>query len=376
MRMKAAVMYEPRKPMVVEEVELDPPQAGEVLVKMSATGICHSDVHFFTGDVSYPLPAILGHEGAGVVQEVGAGVSSVKKGDKVVLSFFPACGKCRFCQDGQPMLCDVGSASPAGTMPDGTKRLHRIQDGSDINNFALISTFAEYTVAPEISVIKVDAQAPLEKLCLLGCGFTTGFGSVTNAIHIKPGESVVCIGCGGVGLSAIQGAALSGASQVIAVDVHESKLEIAKKFGATHGVLSRGDVRATVKEIKAITGGLGADYALELVGGAHMDTTSAIGYRAIRKGGTLCLVGMGAQEIKQLPFDPLSMVSLNKTVKGVYYGASQVRNDIPRYYELYKAGKINLDDMVSKELRLEDINAGFEAVIRGDEVVRQVIRFA
>ncbi|MBI3993261.1 MAG: Zn-dependent alcohol dehydrogenase [Candidatus Lambdaproteobacteria bacterium] len=376
MKMKAAVMYEPRKPMVVEVVELDPPKAGEVLVKMSATGICHSDLHFFAGDVPTPVPVILGHEGAGVVQDVGAGVSSVKKGDKVVLSFFPSCGVCRFCLGGQPMLCDVGSASPLGTMPDGTRRVHRVQDGSDINNFSMISTFAEYTVAPEFSVIKVDAQAPLEKLCLLGCGFTTGFGSVTNAIHIRPGDTVTCIGCGGVGLSAIQGAALSGASKIIAVDVHESKLALAKKFGATHAVLSRGDVRADVKEIRAITDGLGSDYALELVGGAHMDTTAAIGYRAIRKGGTLCLVGIGATSIKALPIDPLSMVMLNKTVKGVFYGQAQVKGDIPRYYELYKAGKINLDDMVSKEMRLEDINAGFEAVIRGDEVVRQVIRFS
>ncbi len=372
MKMKAAVMYAPRKPLVVEEVELDPPKVGEVLVKMVASGICHSDVHYYAGDVPIGLPVILGHEGAGEVAEVGEGVKSVKPGDKVVLSFFPACGQCRYCQSGQPMLCDQGNAALGGTMPDGTRRIH-LKDGTDVNNFQYISTFAEYSVVPETSLIKVDAKAPLDKLCLLGCGFTTGFGSATNAIHIKPGESVVCVGCGGVGLSAIQGAALSGAGQVIAVDVHESKLQQAKKFGATHGVQFRGDVRATIKEIKAITGPEGADYGMELVGGPHMNDTTSIAYRSVRKGGTICIVGVGAAELKTMPIDPISLMAQHKTVKGVMYGAAQVKNDIPRYYELYKQKKINLDDMVSKVLTLEQINEGFETVIKGDQVVRQVI---
>jgi len=266
MRMKAAVLYEVRQPLVIEEVELDPPKAGEVLVKMEATGVCHSDLHYYTGDIPRDMPLVLGHEGAGVVQEVGEGVTSVQPGDHVVMSFLPSCGRCKYCQSGHPVLCELSANLRSGGLLDGTRRLHK-PDGTDINHFLFVSTFAEYSVVPEASVIPMPKEAPLEKLCLLGCGFTTGFGSATNGLHIKPGESVVVIGCGGVGLSAIQGAAISGGT-VIAVDVHEQKLDMARKFGAAHTVLNRGDNKAVLKEIQRITGGEGADYSIESVGAA------------------------------------------------------------------------------------------------------------
>ena len=373
MKMKAAVMHQPGQ-ISVESVELQKPQAGEVLVKMAATGICHSDVHYYVDDMPIATPVVLGHEGAGVIAELGPGVQNYEVGDHVVLSFFPACGQCRWCQNGQSILCDQGQAGMRGTMPDGSRRL-QLAGGEPLNHFLFISTWAEYSVVPTASLIKVDAQAALDRLCLLGCGFTTGFGTATNAIRISPGESVVIVGCGGVGLSAVQGAALSGAGQIIAVDIHESKLAEARRFGATHGVQMRGDIKAVISEIKKICGKLGADYGIELVGGAHMAQTAAIAYYATRKGGTVCLVGVGRADIKSLPIDPLSLVSQHKTIKGVFYGEAHVKNDIPRYVTLYQQGKIDLDSMVSRELALEDIQSGIEAVISGNEVIRQVIRF-
>ena len=210
MKMKAAVLYGVKEPLVVETVELDPPKAGEVLVKMVATGICHTDIHRFTGDALVDYPVVLGHEGAGIVKEVGEGVTRVKSGDHVVLTFLPSCGQCRWCHNGQPTLCDLGALLRTGKMLDATTRLHRATDGSDINSFLFNSTFAEYTVVPDASLVPVASHLPLERICLFGCGFTTGFGTATRKLQIQPGETVTIIGCGGLGLAAIQGAVMSG----------------------------------------------------------------------------------------------------------------------------------------------------------------------
>jgi S-(hydroxymethyl)glutathione dehydrogenase/alcohol dehydrogenase len=376
MRMKAAVLYGVKEPLVVEEVELDPPKAGEALIKMVATGICHSDPHRYTGDSQSQLfPIVLGHEGAGIVEEVGEGVTRVKKGDHVVLTFLPSCGKCRWCHTGHPNKCDLGAQLRDGKMLDGTTRIHR-RDGSDIYNFLFNSTYAEYSVAPEASLVPVPEHLPLEKICLFGCGFTTGFGTATNKLHIRPGETITIVGCGGLGLAAIQGARLSGAGKIIAVDIHPEKLEMAKKFGATHGVLNKHNVEEVIQEITDITWGVGTDYSIEFVGFDQSDETLDIAFQAIRKGGTMCMVGIGAQDKRTLPFDPLTLTLWRKKVTGVLFGEAQFQTDIPRLAALFEQGQINLDDMITRELSLDQINEGFQAVLAGNQVARQVIRYS
>ncbi len=373
MRMQAAVLNAVNTPLEIEEVELDAPQAGEVLVRMVATGVCHSDVHYIVGENARELPLILGHEGAGIVESVGPGVTNAAQGDHVILTFLPSCGKCRWCQSGHPVLCDLGKVLRNGTMPDGTRRLRK-PDGTEINNFLFVSTFAEYTVVPATSVVRVPKAAPLERVCLLGCGFTTGFGTATNAIHITPGESVTVIGCGGLGLAAIQGAALSGAGQIIAVDLHEGKLALAKRFGATDTIVGR-DNAETLAQIMALTGDLGTDYALEFVGGGATPKTAELAFNAIHKGGTMVFAGLAPDNITSMPISPKLLMTQQKRVVGALFGDSQFRSDVPRYVDLYLQGRINLDDMVSREIALADINDAVQEVIAGDKVARQVIRF-
>ena len=379
MKMRAAVLYEPRTPFRVEEVELDPPQVDEVLVKLVATGVCHSDVHYYTGDS--PLhasgnPIILGHEGAGIVQEVGEGVTHLQPGDHVVLTFLPSCGKCKWCHIGQPTLCDYGAQLRTGMMLDGTHRHHRASDGKPIDNFLFVSSFGEYTVAPVASLVKVPDYLPLERLCLLGCGFTTGFGAATNAVHIRPGESATIIGCGGLGLSAIQGARASGAGKIIAVDVHEEKLEMAKKFGATHTILNRRNVDEVVKEVMEITWGEGSDFSFEFVGWDQSPHTLDIAFQSVRKGGTMVMVGVASQHLEsKMPIIPRDVVNLRKKIKGVLFGDAQFQVDIPRYVTLYEQKQIDLDGLVSAEFTLDDINTCVENVLAGNKVARQVIRY-
>ena len=375
MRMKAAVLYECNTPLVIEDVELDPPQAGEVLVKLVATGVCHSDVHYYTGDLPREKPLILGHEGAGIVKQVGPGVTSVAPGDHVVLTFLPSCGRCKWCHTGNPTLCDLGAKLRNGTMLDDTRRLHLARDGRDLNNFLFVSTYAEYTVTPEASVLKVAPHLPLDRICLLGCGFTTGFGAVTNAAHIKPGETVLIIGCGGLGLAGVQGAHLSGAGKIIVVDVHEEKLSMAKQFGATHTILNRHKVDEVNKEIMDITWGAGADHSFEFVGYDQTDETVAIAYNGVRKNGTMYLVGVGRPDKGTLPINPTDFPLYRKKLQGVLFGDAQFRADIPRYIDLFEQGKIRLNEMVTQEFRLEDINTCFQNILKGNKVARQVIRY-
>jgi S-(hydroxymethyl)glutathione dehydrogenase/alcohol dehydrogenase len=375
MRMKAAVLYELHKPLVIEEIELDPPKAGEALIKLVATGVCHSDIHYYTGDVPRELPLILGHEGAGIVQEVGPGVTRVKPGDHVVLTFLPSCGQCRWCHSGQPSLCDLGALLRTGKYIDGTYRHHRARDGKDLNSFLFVSTYAEYTIVPEASLVKVAPWLPLEKLCLLGCGFTTGFGAATNTISIKPGETVLIVGCGGLGLAAVQGARLSGAGKIIAVDLHPEKLALAKHFGATHGVQNRRDVQAVIDQVLELTWGVGVDYSLEFVGFDQIDETYRIAYGGLRKGGTMLLVGVPQVKRKTIPIEARDFALWRKHLVGVLFGDAQFQVDIPKYIDMYQQKQINLDDMVTQEFRLEDINTCFQNILAGNRVARQVIRF-
>jgi alcohol dehydrogenase (nicotinoprotein) len=375
MRTKAAVFVEAKKPLQIEELELDAPKANEVLVKLSATGVCHSDVHVYTGDMPLPGPIVLGHEGAGVVQEVGSGVTRVKPGDKVVLTFLPACGQCRWCHEGRPNLCDLGAMLLAGVMLDQTPRLHR-KDGSAVKNWLFVSTWAEYTVVPDACLVKVQDEAPLDKACLFGCGFTTGYGSTTNAIQMKPGESITIVGCGGLGLAAIQGAVASDAGQIIAVDVHEEKLTLAKKMGATHVVQNRHNPDEAVKEILALTGGIGTDYSAEYVGFDQSPETVDIAFRAVRKGGTMLMVGVGAFTQRTLPINPAAITLLEKRIQGVLFGSARFKTDIPRYVDLLLKGKLDMDTLITHHYRLEDINTCIQNLLAGNKVGRQVIRFS
>ncbi|MCH8884835.1 MAG: Zn-dependent alcohol dehydrogenase [SAR324 cluster bacterium] len=374
MRMKAAVLAGVNQPFVIEELELDPPGAGEALIQMAATGVCHSDLHVVSGDLSRPFPVVLGHEGAGIVQEIGEGVTAVKPGDHVILTYLPACGKCRWCHTGQPTLCDLGALLRTGKMLDGTSRLHR-PDGTEISNFLFVSTWAEYSVAPEASLVAIPDYVPLERVCLFGCGFTTGFGAVTNSVHMRPGETATIVGCGGLGLAAVQGARMSGAGKIIAVDVHPEKLAMARKFGATHTVLNAHAPDEVIREIMDITWGLGTDFSFEFVGFDQANETIDIAFRAVRKGGTLCLVGVGSAAYKELPIDPYTLALWSKKVQGVLFGDAQFQWDIPKYVRLFEDGRIDLDGIVTHELRLEEINTAVENILAGNRVARQVIRF-
>ena len=374
MRMKAAVLAGVNQPFVIEELELDPPGAGEALIQMVATGVCHSDLHVVSGDLSRPFPVVLGHEGAGIVQEIGEGVTAVKPGDHVILTYLPACGKCRWCHTGQPTLCDLGALLRTGKMLDGTSRLHR-PDGTEISNFLFVSTWAEYSVAPEASLVAIPDYVPLERVCLFGCGFTTGFGAVTNSVHMRPGETATIVGCGGLGLAAVQGARMSGAGKIIAVDVHPEKLAMARKFGATHTVLNAHAPDEVIREIMDITWGLGTDFSFEFVGFDQANETIDIAFRAVRKGGTLCLVGVGSAAYKELPIDPYTLALWSKKVQGVLFGDAQFQWDIPKYVRLFEDGRIDLDGIVTHELRLEEINTAVENILAGNRVARQVIRF-
>jgi alcohol dehydrogenase (nicotinoprotein) len=375
MQMKAAVLSGVRQKLTVETVTLDPPHAGEVLVQLVATGVCHSDVHVFTGDnVRRPFPIVLGHEGAGIVREVGLGVRDCKPGDHVVLTFLPACGKCRWCHTGQPNMCDLGAKIATGRMLDGSARLHR-GDGGDLSNYLLVSTWAEYSVVPEASLVVVPDYLPLQRLCLLGCGFTTGFGAATNAVHIRPGETVTIVGCGGLGLSAVQGARMSGAGKIIAVDKYDEKLALAKRFGATHGIINHGDPDAVVREVMDITWGVGTDYSFEFVGWDQVAQTWPIAYHSARKGGTVTICGVGAGDISEVPISPWDVPHYRRLLQGVLFGDAQFRTDIPRYVRLFEEGRLELDGLVTHELRLEDINTAIENVLAGNRVGRQVIRF-
>lgn len=365
--MKAAVLPAVGKPLeVVDDVELADPREGEVRVRIHTTGVCHSDLSVKTGTIMIPLPAVLGHEAAGIVDAVGPGVRSVQPGDHVVLSFVPECGKCWFCLRGQPNLCEIATAGIVrGGLYDGQSPFSRA--GKRVNQMTQCGTFAEATVVPEGGVIKVDADIPLEDAALLGCGVTTGVGAVLNTAKVEEGSSVAIVGAGGVGLNVVQGAVIAGAAQIIAVDLLESKLEMAKSFGATDVVdASSGDPVARVREL---TSQRGVDYAFEVIGLAK---TQDQAYRMTRRGGTVVFVGVPKmQEMFQVSgFLP---VFEEKTIKGCWYGSARTHVDIPKLLALYKAGRLKLRELISKEFALEEINDALDALEKG-AVARGVIR--
>lgn len=354
--MKAAVLYDYNAPMVIEEVQLDEPGTGEVLVKMTASGVCRSDLHVLKGEWQSPLPTILGHEAAGRVESVGPGVTRVAPGDPVVLSFKPHCGYCEYCMSGRPHLC-TGLGGPAGTLPGGHIRLSK--DGNPIYHFARTASFAEYAVIHESSAVRIGPETSLELAALVGCSVTTGVGAVLNTAEVRPGSTVAVIGCGGVGLNVIQGSRFAGASRIIAVDISQEKLEFAERFGATDTIDAREE--DTVPTIRKLTGG-GVDYAFEVLGSGETVRTA---FEAVRTGGTAIAVGMAAVG-EYARIDAYLLAAQEKTLKGCFYGSARTHIDMPRYIALAEAGKLDLDSLVTRRYPLAEINEAYAALDRGD----------
>jgi S-(hydroxymethyl)glutathione dehydrogenase/alcohol dehydrogenase len=363
--MKAAVLYEPNTPLKIEKVTLDEPQANEVLVKIAATGMCHSDLHFMKGEMPTVMPVVPGHEGAGIVEKVGPGVTSLAPGDHVVMMVSFSCGKCQYCVAGKPTLCveNLPIMSTA-TLPGGAMRLHKGKD--ELHHLFGLASYAEYAVVHERSCVKVREDAPLDVVCLLGCGTSTGIGAAINTASIRPGESIAIFGCGGVGLSAVMGAKLAGAGKIIAVDTLDRKLVMANKLGADFMINASQD--DPIVKIMEITGG-GADYALECIGNVDVMTQA---FTSIRYGGKLIVVGMAplGTTLNIATYEFL----LGKGVTGTVQGDINPQIDIPRYVDLYMNGKLPIDKLISKTYSLDEINEGFEALEKG-EIIRSVIKF-
>jgi S-(hydroxymethyl)glutathione dehydrogenase/alcohol dehydrogenase len=362
MNMRAAVLYAFNEPFTVEPVELQAPRQGEVLVKLAASGVCHSDLSVQRGLVPMPPPIIIGHEGAGVVEAVGPGVTSVQRGDHVVLTWLYSCGHCRDCSRGKPHLCDLAARTTmTGAMYDGTTRFSA--GGKDIRHW--VGSFAEYTVVPEQAAVPIRPDVPLDIASLVGCGVMTGVGAAMNTVKVEPGDHVAVFGCGGVGLNVIQGAALCGAEKIIAVDLVDAKLRMAEQFGATHLVNpNSGDV---AEQIKNLTAGKGVDFAFEVIGNV---TVMQSAFAAIRSGGKMVIVGV-PPPTAQLSLPAIAFLR-EKGVVGSYYGSPRFRYDMPRILDLYMAKKLKLDELISRRLPLDQINTAMEIMEQG-EVARSVI---
>lgn len=366
--MKAAVLQDYGKEITVEDLEVQAPKKGEVLVKIKAAGICHSDLHVVNADLPLPVPMVLGHEGAGIVEAVGEGVTRVQTGDHVVLNWVPECGTCHYCNIGRKDMCDTAQfTAQTGTLPDGTTRFHK--GDQDIYQFSMTGTFAEYTVVPENGVIPIPEDVPFAQAALVGCGVLTGVGAVVNTAKVRPGSSVVVIGAGGVGLNVIQGANLAGAEKIIAVDLSRGKFETAKVFGATHTVdANEEDV---IDRVLELTEGRGADYAFEVIGSP---ATIAQAYNCLDKGGTAVVVGV-APPHSEVSVNAFSIPATARTITGSWYGQSNPIVDIPKILNLYKAKKIKLDELISKTYHsLDGVNEAFRDMKEG-KVARSVIEF-
>jgi len=367
MKTRTAVLYAAGEAIRVEEIELDAPEEHEVLVRMVAAGICHSDHHVVTGEMPTYLPMALGHEGAGIIEAVGPNVTNCKAGDHVVLSFVPGCGKCRYCLAGHPNLCDKGRGTTLGPQLDGTFRMH--SGTANIGQFCLLSTFSQYTVVPDISLVVVDKQYPLNRAVLASCAVPTGVGAVLHRAKVTPGSTVMVIGCGGVGVNIIQGAKLAGAQMIIAVDIHDFKLEMAKTLGATHVINAK--QQNPVKAARELTGGIGVDYAFEAI-----STPETIGQAAAATGknGTIVIVGLTDAKVTSMPIPPMLFVLQQKTVIGTIYGDSQPQKDIPELLAMYRDGKLKLDELVTRTYTLDQVNEAYTDTLEG-RTIRGVIEF-
>ncbi|MDF2415544.1 S-(hydroxymethyl)glutathione dehydrogenase/class III alcohol dehydrogenase [Aeromonas sp. 1HA1] len=366
---KAAIAWGPGQPLSIEEVEVMPPQAGEVRVRIVATGVCHTDAFTLSGeDPEGVFPCILGHEGGGIVESIGEGVTSVKVGDHVIPLYTPECGECKFCKSGKTNLCQkIRATQGKGLMPDGTTRFSK--DGQPIYHYMGTSTFSEYTVLPEISIAKVDPAAPLEEVCLLGCGVTTGIGAVMNTAKVKEGESVAIFGLGGIGLSAVIGARLAKAGRIIAIDINESKFELARKLGATD-CINPNDYDKPIQEvIVELTDG-GVAFSFECIGNVKVMRAAL---ECCHKGwGESIIIGVAGagQEISTRPFQLVT----GRVWRGSAFGGVRGRSELPSYVQRYMQGEFRLDDFITHTMPLEQINDAFDLMHEGKSI-RTVIHY-
>jgi S-(hydroxymethyl)glutathione dehydrogenase/alcohol dehydrogenase len=357
---RAAVLPAAHEQLAVETLAVRDPREGDVLVRIGASGVCHSDLHAINGDLPMPTPCVLGHEGAGTVEAVGSGVRHVAVGDHVVLNWVPFCGSCWYCQSGRNYLCEMGYVKAMAA-----EVFH--QNGTTVGQFAGIGSMAEYTVVPESACIPIDADIPLDRACLIGCGVMTGVGAVFNTAQVQPGESVAVFGAGGVGLNVVQGAQIAGANPIIAVDLNDKKLALAKQFGATHTV--NGGATDAPSAIH-LTNGRGVDYAFEVIGRPEVVTQA---FLAVRRGGKAIVVGVPpAAEMFSLPgmLFPLA----EKSLIGSLYGSALMARDVPRLIALYRAGRLKLDELITRRYALAQVNDAFAAMEKG-EVARAVLVF-
>ena len=372
MKIKAAVLHEmglpqpyaESRPLTVEKVDLDPPGEGEVLVEIKGAGLCHSDLSVIDGSRPRPTPMALGHEAAGVVRELGPGVDDLKAGDHVVCVFVPSCGHCPPCAEGRPALCEPGgAANVAGTLLSGGRRLHLA--GSEVSHHVGVSAFAEYAVVSRRSMVKIDPGLPLDEAALFGCAVITGVGAVVNTAQVKPGTTVAVVGLGGVGLNGLLDARLAGARRLVAVDVLEDKLVLARQLGATD-TFDASDPDCA-EQVRAATGG-GVDYAFEMAGSV---SALELAWRITRRGGETVTAGLPHPD-RRFSLPPVMLVAEERTLKGSYMGSCVPLRDIPRLIELYRSGQLPVDRLMSERVTLDSLNEGFDRLAAG-ETVRQVL---
>ncbi|RUP31148.1 MAG: NDMA-dependent alcohol dehydrogenase [Mycolicibacterium sp.] len=363
MKTTAAVLLELGTPFEIMELELDGPGPGEVLIKYTAAGLCHSDLHLVDGNLPARLPIVGGHEGSGIVEDVGVGVTKVKPGDHVVCSFVPSCGSCRYCSTGRQNLCDMGAMLLDGCMPDGSYRFH-MASGLDVGGMCMLGTFSERAVVSQYSVVKIDDWIPLETAVLVGCGVPTGWGTAVNAGEVRPGDTSVIYGAGGLGINAVQGAVKAGAKYVVVVDPVEMKRDAAAKFGATHTFATAEEAAAKVNEI---TWGQGADQALIFVGTVD-ETVIQAAAMVIGKGGVVVIAGVSHPEKMTLQWSSCDLVLNEKTIKGTLFGSCNPQYDIIKLLRMYDAGELKLDELVTTTYALEQINQGYQDLVDGKNI--------
>ncbi len=369
LKTRAAVAWGPNQPLVIEELDLMPPQKGEVLVRIVASGVCHTDAYTLSGKDSEGIfPVVLGHEGAGVVEAIGEGVTSVAIGDHVIPLYTPECGECKYCTSGKTNLCQkIRATQGRGVMPDGTTRFYK--DGQPIYHYMGTSTFSEYTVLPEISLAKINKEAPLEEVCLLGCGVTTGMGAVMNTAKVKAGDTVAIFGLGGIGLSAVIGARMAGASRIIGVDINTSKFELAKQLGATD-VINPKDFEKSIQDVIVEMTDGGVDFSFECIGNVNV-MRSAL--ECCHKGwGESVIIGV-AEAGAEIATRPFQLVT-GRVWRGSAFGGVRGRSELPGYVDRYMKGEFALSDFITHTMPLEEINTAFELMHEGKSI-RSVIHF-